>query len=102
MKVIDPGHVYSLSSYAGENEYILNFIHKEPDEENKLVIEKDGTTNEEVLEMLLHRLKWLQNRLPSRETAIAITKIEEALLWLNRRTSLRMIQNVENTMKPHY
>jgi predicted metal-dependent hydrolase len=60
-----------------------------------------GTTNEEVLAMLIDRLYWLQKKLSCRENAIVITKLEEALMWLNRRTYLRILQQVEQTEQAH-
>lgn len=44
-----------------------------------------GTTNEEVLRMMVHRLKTQNTKLPCRENAVAITKLEEALMWIERR-----------------
>lgn len=35
-----------------------------------------------------------------RENAMAITKLDEALLWLYRRTTIREIREVEGTHKP--
>lgn len=55
----------------------------------------DGTTNEDVLEMLIDRMKYLQSKFPCRENAIVITKLEESLMWLNKRTEDRSARNVE-------
>lgn len=48
-----------------------------------------GTTNEEVIEMLLDRLREQNKRVPCRENSIALTKLEEALMWLDKRTRKR-------------
>ncbi len=61
----------------------------------------NGVFNEHLLELLLVRLRSLNERLPCREGSLAITKVEEALLWLNRRTQLREEQGVENTYNAH-
>lgn len=61
----------------------------------------DGVHNEDLLLMVLARLQGFQetgNR--CRENAIAITKIEEALMWLSRRTQERRGRGVEGTTKP--
>ena len=60
-----------------------------------------GTTNEEVLEMMIHRMKYLQRMMACRENAIVITKLEEALMWLNARTSARKEQGVEGQDVQH-
>lgn len=99
MKVKIEGHAYELSNFENkENEgQILQFIHKIPVEEGspELVTVSDGTTNEELLEVLINRMNYLQNKFPCRENAIVITKLEESLMWLNKRTSDRIKRNVE-------
>lgn len=98
MKVLVEGHAYELDSFEGTNQQILNFIHKEPvidGEPGELKTVQDGTTNEEVLVMLIDRMYHLQNKFPCRENAIVITKLEESLMWLNKRTADRKARNVE-------
>ena len=63
----------------------------------KLVTVHDGTTNEEVLAVLIDRMNYLQCRCQCRENAIVITKLEESLMWLNKRTAERKARNVEGT-----
>lgn len=62
---------------------------------------RNGTQPEDVLEVVLAKLHRCQRSGPCRETALAITKVEEAILWLNRRTALRISQGVEGTTAPH-
>lgn len=60
---------------------ILNFQNGDP---AKLV---NGITNEALLSVVLDRLQgFAKGPYPSRETSIAITKIEEALLWMFSRS----------------
>ena len=93
------GHQYELSNFENKDQQgqILQFIHKEPKEEDstELVTISDGTTNEEVLEVLIDRMNFLQSKFPCRENALVITKLEESLMWLNKRTQDRMKRNVE-------
>ena len=96
MKILTAGHKYELASFEGGTPQTLQFIQKEGE---PLITVSDGTTNEEVLAMLIDRCRFLQDKLPSRETAIAITKMEEALLWFNHRTELRKARGVEGTHK---
>lgn len=100
MKVLKEGHLYELDSMEGTNPQTIQFIEKEKIGE-KFTTVNDGTTNEEVLEMLIDRTKTLGAKLPSRENSLALTKLEEALLWFNRRTQNRIKQGVENTPLPH-
>ena len=60
----------------------------------------NGICNEDLMNMVLVRLKGFQeSEFRCRENAIAITKIEEALLWLRKRTADREARNVEGTHK---
>jgi hypothetical protein len=99
MKVLVEGHKYELSNFENKTEQgqTLQFIQKEPASEGSTELKTvaDGTTNEELIEMLLDRMNYLQSKFPCRENAIAITKLDEALLWLNKRTSDRIKRNVE-------
>ncbi|AQN32530.1 hypothetical protein BCP12_118 [Bacillus phage BCP12] len=50
--------------------------------------------------MILTRLQFFQNtKFACRENAMAITKLEEALMWLNKRTTDRRNRGVEGTYK---
>ena len=54
-----------------------------------------GLTAEDLLEICRHRLQCFQtSEYACRENAVALTKIEEALMWLNHRTEDRAERNV--------
>lgn len=100
MKVLTPGHKYLLNNFEDNSEGTLKqsiqFIQKEGE---PLKTVEDGTTNEEVLAMMIDRMNFLNNKMPGRENAIAITHLETALLWLNKRTADRIQRGVEGTHK---
>lgn len=56
---------------------------------------ENGTTLEEMLRVSIERLEDLNGRFPCRENALAITKMQEALMWLNKRTEDRKLRGVE-------
>lgn len=99
MKILTPGHNYELANFENKEAagQTIQFIEKVQDQliEGNLVTINDGTTNEEVLEMLIDRMSYLQSKFPCRENAIVITKLEESLMWLNKRTADRVKRNVE-------
>jgi hypothetical protein len=96
MEVLTPGHKYLLRNFEStENSQTIQFIEKEPTENGGLETINDGTTNEEVLEVLIDRMNYLQDKFPCRENAIVITNLEESLMWLNKRTQDREKRNVE-------
>lgn len=101
MEIITEGHKYVLKSFEGTNPQTIQFIEKEGVKDDKgyftgeLITINDGTTNEEVIEMLINRLTFLNNKFPCRENALAITKLEESLFWLEKRTKNREKRGVE-------
>ena len=102
MKTMIPGHRYELANMVEnlpELNQRLQFIQKEADEAGVFRTVNDGTTNEEVLAVLIDRLQFLQAKAPCRENAIVITKLEESLMWLNKRTADRVSRGVEGTAK---
>jgi hypothetical protein len=95
MKILREGHRYSFKNFEdGVYDQELQFIEKNPQGQD-LVTVFDGTTNEEVLEVLINRMEYLQNKFPCRENSIVITKLQESLMWLNKRTADRIVRNVE-------
>lgn len=58
----------------------------------------NGVGNEDLINMVIERLEHFQrSEYACRENAIAITKLEEALLWLRKRTMAREQRGVEGT-----
>lgn len=94
-------HVYTLSSrpLGGEpREYFddkINFQHGP-------VLEAgvNGLTNESLIAIVIDRLNGAQEGpFKSRENALAITALQEAELWLAKRTLDRMARGVEGQSK---
>jgi hypothetical protein len=96
MKILRPNHAYELENFDNPDRtgQVIRFIEK-----NEQGVVNDGTTNEEVLIMLIDRMRGLHQKVPSRQSALAITKLEEALMWLFNRTEERRARGVEGTMK---
>jgi len=97
MTVLGLGHKYLLQQFESKlDSQELQFIHKEPENPGSIELKTvcDGTTNEEVLAVLINRMYFLQSKFPCRENAIVITKLEESLMWLNKRTADRIMRGV--------
>lgn len=61
---------------------------------------RHGVTNEDLLEIVRDRLQaFCAGNLPSRETTMALMHVEEALLWMAKRTEDRIERNVLGTME---
>ncbi|MCG7851268.1 MAG: hypothetical protein MIO92_01965, partial [Methanosarcinaceae archaeon] len=62
----------------------------------------NGCHHEDLLAIVIDRLQYFQKGdFRCRENAVVITKLEEALMWLNYRTKKRQDQGVEGLNKPH-
>lgn len=101
MEIITEGHQYILGSVEGGSQRIdfIHKVHRAMDMDDVLQTIADGTTNEEVLRVLIDRMNFLQAKMPCRENAIVITKLEESLMWLEKRTAHRVQRGVEGTHK---
>jgi hypothetical protein len=121
MKVLTTGHKYELANFESTEVnnvdvygyQTIQFIEKKTvtqmrldgqmppdhllggDKLDELVTVNNGTTNEEVLEMLIDRMKYLQAKFPCKENACCITHLEEGLMWLEKRTKDRVKREVE-------
>jgi hypothetical protein len=88
-------HHFEVRSVENPDE-VLTFVDFQcgPIKENGV----NGCCNEDLLVMVLERLEGFQNsEFKCRENALAITKLEEALLWLRKRTIGRENKGIEGT-----
>ncbi|MFA5378121.1 MAG: hypothetical protein WC455_20380 [Dehalococcoidia bacterium] len=102
MRVLSQGHKYIAQNYDNpDNGQPIQFIEKRRsafDEDNApMETVNDGTTNEEILAILIDRMQVLQAKVACRENAIVITKLEESLMWLKKRSYERTARAVEGT-----
>lgn len=84
------GHMYQL--VVGDDSSHLHF-QRGPVKEYGV----NGLQNEQLLAVLVHRLGVLNKAFPCRENSLAITKLEEARMWLEKRTADREARGVEGT-----
>lgn len=60
----------------------------------------NGVMNEDLIAMVIKRLEfWQTTQFKCRENACAITKLEESLMWLRKRTVARERKSIEGTHK---
>jgi len=58
----------------------------------------NGVSGEALMSVLIHRLRCFQaGPFACRENALALTNLEQALMWLQKRTHDRIARNVEGT-----
>lgn len=99
MKIITPGHKYELENFEAKDQpgQVIQFIEKNPQpaSDGSLYTVNDGTTNEEVLKMLIDRCQSLYEKFPSEETACSIGHLKSALYAQQSRTYERQQRGVE-------
>jgi hypothetical protein len=61
------------------------------------IFTQDGIVIEAIIPMLIEHLTNVNKDVPSRETSVAITKLQEALFWLEERQRDREARNVAGT-----
>lgn len=61
---------------------------------------KNGCQVDQVIEVAKMILEGLNEKFPCRENSLAITKLDEALMWLDKRTKDRILRQVEGMNKP--
>ena len=58
----------------------------------------NGISNEALMAIVKHRLQGFQSgNYACRENAVALTKLQESMMWLQKRTRDRMARGVEGT-----
>ncbi len=101
---IEKGCLYALPQYkvnqvgiqpTGEFVYIP-FIRGSKDP-NEAVDRQEGILHETLLAMILADLEYKNKLVPSREGSLAITNVEQALLWLQRRQQKREQAGTQGT-----
>lgn len=66
----------------------------------KGVEDMNGITNESLLAVVIDRMRGFQSgQFACRENACALTKLEEGLMWLQKRTRERLARGVEGTLE---
>lgn len=88
MKTIEPGKKYELSN--GES---ITFLSKGVNGEKM-----DGTTNEEVLSVLVDRISALQKRQYCHENSMAIQHLEIVTFYLEKRVTLKSRRSERSMM----
>lgn len=79
----------------------ITFVRGDKEDNGEVIPRVDGVLHESLLSMMIHDLKIKNGMVPSRESSIAITKLEEALFWMEERQRNRVKAGVQGTYKKH-
>lgn len=95
--VNDSGYDYDLHNLEDVFVQNIRFIKKEVDADGKFKIFHDGTTNEALIQVLLHRLSVLNAKMSSVHNEEAMRCLKMAFDALSNRTSERKQKGIEGT-----
>lgn len=87
MRVIYPGHCYSLDHLDGEGTSVLQFVQRQPLHEAK-----EGVTNQEVLRAVIDRVKYLDKEVPWFGNAAILSHLRLAIALHESRALLRHVE----------
>lgn len=79
MKIIKNGYRYELESPKGGKVQTIQFIQNELNEDGSSNVSQDGITTEEVLRVLIDRMKHLNKHLPLDENKDCLLHLQKAL-----------------------
>jgi hypothetical protein len=108
-KILDeaiPGALYWLPSYQVTDEGIIDgegfkIPFCKGDKSNPETFRQEGVFTESLLQVAKEYLQTVNvGSMATRETSMAITKIDEALLWIGKRAEDRKLRGVQQTYKP--
>lgn len=89
MKVLDPGHEYTLDSLDGDLAQRLIFVKREGTLYPGNVGSHPGTTSQEVIRALIDRAKYVNNQMPCPESTLVTSLLTAALYLLESRAARR-------------
>lgn len=89
MIVIDRGHEYAMRRYDGPGWEYLRFLKREGPGFPGNVGHYSGTNCQEVLRVLIDRVKYLDKQVPCSENAMILSNLRHALLFFEKRAADR-------------
>ena len=92
---IDNGRFGWIDCMFDEGEEIKEFVKIKWQDGTIPEVGRNGVQIAEALEVVLRQLKGYQEKFTCKENAISITKIEEAIMWQEKRTNDRIKRGVE-------
>jgi hypothetical protein len=89
MRCVIPGHVYELDSFGGTFEQTLTFAKRDGEKYPGNVGTHPGTNVQDVLRVLIDRVKHLNAQVPCSENKRVLLSLRECILLLEERAAVR-------------
>lgn len=105
MKVLDPGHMYDLDeldrNHSSLPGVVLRFVKREGDGYPGNTGTYPGTTVQETLRVLIHRLWYIENQINDPANWVAIRSLRKGLYVLEERAARRHHLKWTKAWDPH-
>ena len=107
-KLIEPviaGATYKVPTYKVGNEGIedgsgIEIVFCKGNKEDESILRQEGLFTETLIQTAKEYLETVNvGAMASRETSMAITKLDEALMWIDKRANDRKLRGVQATYK---
>jgi hypothetical protein len=90
MRVIVPGHVYTVQNVDGPGEQTIKFVKRLPKNEPN----EAGILMQELLRVLIDRVNFLNEQVPCHENITILENLRESFVLLESRASRRKIEHM--------
>jgi hypothetical protein len=105
LETVKEGAIYNVPTFKVTNEGMtdgegITIKFCKGNKEDESVFRQEGIFTETLIQVAKQYLESVNvGELASRDTAMAITKLDEALLWIGKRASDRELRGVQGTYK---
>jgi len=89
---------YKITELGVEDGSGMNIIFCKGDKEDSTVLRQEGVFTETLIQVAKQYLENVNiGPMSTRETSMVITKLDEALMWINKRSEDRILRGVQST-----
>lgn len=105
LETVIPGANYKVPTYKITNEGVedgagIEIVFCKGNKEDGNVLRQEGVFSETLIQTVKEYLETVNvGPMASRETSMVITKLDEALMWIDKRSNDRKLRGVQNTYK---
>lgn len=105
IKIVVPGATYKVPTYSITDEGVIDgpgdlIQFCKGNKDDATTLRQTGFFTETLIQVCKEYLESVNvGHLATRETSTVITKLDEALMWINKRSEDRKLREVQNTYK---
>jgi hypothetical protein len=105
IETIIEGAIYNIPTYKVTNDGIedgdgIQVVFCKGNKEDEKALRQEGVFTETLIQTAKQYLESVNiGELANREASIVITKLDEALMWINKRAEDRKLRGVQNTYR---